>query len=406
MISDQQVAERLVSIARRLRERGVKVGTMEIEMAFRLYKAAAALSGYNYFPLAKIVEAVFVKRDYERRILEEALRGDPLTSSSEVREKRELPESGRRRRQLGRTAARREPATRRSAEGVELLKRYLETENPGYLDMIREELSRNRDRGLTQRRAGGNAPVEKLVAKFALDPSDYATLAKIAALEGGEVALLSLKFLTSKKRRKEAEKLAKTLSARAYAKAVRAGRARWEKSPIGERIDLRKTLFLKARGKLAELAFKRKAKRGAAALVIDRSDSMRKHAAHIVEIASAYLPVASHVILFSDDVEVTRVSGSKSRVYLLAKVLDLTFHGYTNISKALRCVRRHVRPPSDIVLISDLQQTIRDSSPLEILDKLGKSGYRILVYTTAEAAELFAGSLSGNVKFLPLDSGP
>jgi uncharacterized protein with von Willebrand factor type A (vWA) domain len=154
---------------------------------------------------------------------------------------------------------------------------------------------------------------------------------------------------------------------------------------------------LKSRGKIGEVAYRRRRKTANIVLIIDRSDSMRKHADKIVEIASAYLNKASHLVLFSDEVKVTSISSWKSRLYLLDQILDLSFHGYTNITMALRQARRLAKPGSTLVLISDLQQTIKDHSPLKLIEDLGKGGYRIIIYTTKEASRVLGTTLRGDI---------
>lgn len=395
MSSQSDIARRLVSIANRLRERGVKVGTMEIETALRLYKAAILLSGYNYYPLSRIIDAVFVKRDYEKTILDDVLRST-VGESIEKGEETPSKKKGKAERKQEKSRAM-GGSSSRGRRCLEMLKRYLETENQGYLDMIREELRIDTRSEVKEYRVGGEITLEKLIARFALNPRDYSALARIALMEGGETAILAMRHLSSKRKRRVAEQIASMLAKLSGGRRLRVKGGKWEKTYQRERIDIRRTLVLKSRGKIGEVAYRRRRKTANIVLIIDRSDSMRKHADKIVEIASAYLNKASHLVLFSDEVKVTSISSWKSRLYLLNQILDLSFHGYTNITMALRQARRLAKPGSTLVLISDLQQTIKDHSPLKLIEDLGKGGYRIIIYTTKEASRVLGTTLRGDI---------
>jgi len=393
--SQSDIARRLVSIANRLRERGVKVGTMEIETALRLYKAAILLSGYNYYPLSRIIDAVFVKRDYEKAILDDVLRST-VGESVERGEEAPSKKKGKAERKQEKSRAM-GGSSSRGRRCLEMLKRYLETENQGYLDMIRDELRIDTRSEVKEYRVGGEIALEKLIARFALNPRDYSALARIALMEGGETAILAMRHLSSKRKRRVAEQIASMLAKLSGGRRLRVKGGKWEKTYQRERIDIRRTLVLKSRGKIGEVAYRRRRKAANIVLIIDRSDSMRKHADKIVEIASAYLNKASHLVLFSDEVKVTSISSWKSRLYLLDQILDLSFHGYTNITMALRQARRLAKPGSTLVLISDLQQTIKDHSPLKLIEDLGKGGYRIIIYTTKEASRVLGTTLRGDI---------
>jgi uncharacterized protein with von Willebrand factor type A (vWA) domain len=393
--SQSDIAKRLVSIANRLRERGVKVGTMEIETALRLYKAAILLSGYNYYPLSRIIDAVFVKRDYEKAILDDVLRST-VGESVERGEEASSKKKGKAERKQEKSRAM-GGSSSRGRRCLEMLKRYLETENQGYLDMIRDELRIDTRSEVKEYRVGGEITLEKLIARFALNPRDYSALARIALMEGGETAILAMRHLSSKRKRRVAEQIASMLVKLSGGRRLRVKGGKWEKTYQRERIDIRRTLVLKSRGKIGEVAYRRRRKTANIVLIIDRSDSMRKHADKIVEIASAYLNKASHLVLFSDEVKVTSISSWKSRLYLLDQILDLSFHGYTNITMALRQARRLAKPGSTLVLISDLQQTIKDHSPLKLIEDLGKGGYRIIIYTTKEVSRVLGTTLRGDI---------
>uniref|UniRef100_A0A7C1E5T2 VWA domain-containing protein n=1 Tax=Fervidicoccus fontis TaxID=683846 RepID=A0A7C1E5T2_9CREN len=393
--SQSDIARRLVSIANRLRERGVRVGTMEIETALRLYKAAILLSGYNYYPLSRIIDAVFVKRDYEKAILDDVLRST-VGESVERGEEAPSKKKGKAERKQEKSRAM-GGSSSRGRRCLEMLKRYLETENQGYLDMIRDELRIDTRSEVKEYRVGGEIALEKLIARFALNPRDYSALARIALMEGGETAILAMRHLSSKRKRRVAEQIASMLAKLSGGRRLRVKGGKWEKTYQRERIDIRRTLVLKSRGKIGEVAYRRRRKAANIVLIIDRSDSMRKHADKIVEIASAYLNKASHLVLFSDEVKVTSISSWKSRLYLLDQILDLSFHGYTNITMALRQARRLAKPGSTLVLISDLQQTIKDHSPLKLIEDLGKGGYRIIIYTTKESSRVLGTTLRGDI---------
>ena len=398
MSSDSDIARKLISIANRLRERGIRVGTMEVETALRLYKSAVLLSGYNYYPLSRIIDAVFVKRDYEKAVLDDVLRN----ITGETAEREEAPPSKKKGvREKGREKPKvYEGPPSRSRRCLEMLKRYLETENQGYLDMIIDELRLHERRELREYRVGGEIALEKLLARFALNPRDYNALARIALMEGGEIAILAMRYLSSNRKRRVAEQIASMLSRSSRGKRLRFKGGKWEKTYQKERMDIRRTLVLKSRGKIGEIAYKKRRRTTNIVLIVDRSDSMRKHADKIVEIASAYLNKASHLVLFSDEVKVTSISSWKSRLYLFNQILDLSFHGYTNISMALRQARRIAKPGSTLVLISDLQQTIKDSSPLKLIEEMGKSGYKIIIYTTKDFSRMLERTLRGDITLI------
>ncbi len=442
---EEKVLSKLYAIAAYLRKRGVPVSTQEVEIAYRLYETAKALSSLSYFPLKKIVEAVFLKREEHRILIDEAIaiQEQPV---EEVLAKRERRVAGVKFREKPKrdTAYKRgkAPVTREfierasfkelenislskldkkgikderfrdkvmAARQLKLLKMYLETENPGYLDMLREEIrvSHKRRGDPSRRDAAATDPrvnaLLNCLEKIAYNPEDPRSLVSIAELAGGDMAVSIIEYsLRDKKRRPIAEAVAhKVLSRRGARRKGVAGQ--WRKTKTNGRPDLRRTMSNIARGMLGEIVYKRREGTPPVILVVDRSDSMRKHASQLLDIASSYFDITENLILFSDSVEILRVRRALSKTYFIEKLLDIGFAGYTNITLALRVAGRLARPGSTVVVISDMQQTVRDEPYVRELERLSRKRVKTIIYTLKENIPILRAQAPHNIRFLPLE---
>ncbi len=442
---EEKVLSKLCTIAAYLRKRGVPVSTQEVETAYRLYETAKALSSLGCFPLRKIIEAVFLKREEHRILVDEAIaiQEQPMEKIPARRERRvagvKFREKPRRDNicKRGKTSVTREFIEKASfkelenislskldkkgikdersrdkvmaARQLKLLKMYLETENQGYLDMLREEIrvSHKRRGDPSRRDAAATDPrvnaLLNCLEKIAYNPEDPKSLVSIAELAGGDVAVSIIEYsLRDKKRRPIAEAVAhKVLSRRGARRKGAAGQ--WKKTKTNGRLDLRRTMSNIARGMLGEIVYRKREGTPPVILVVDRSDSMRKHASQLLDIASSYFDITENLILFSDSVEVLRVRKTLSKTYFIEKLLDIGFAGYTNITLALRVAGKLARPGSTVVVISDMQQTVRDEPYVRELERLSRKRVKTIIYTLKENIPILRAQAPHNIRFLPLE---
>jgi len=276
---------------------------------------------------------------------------------------------------------------------------------------LREELrASNKRRGDRSREdaLAGEARQQRLfelLNRFVENPESGRTLLEIAELGGSDVAVKALRYMSKRKNLAfYAEALATrvlTLSGRGrteHGKTITG----WTKSSYGERLDLRKTLLKTVRSQVHEPVYKRRRRVRTATLIVDRSSSMRKAAERVLEIAVSYYPITENLVLFSDDVEVIRITPSLSRRFILERLLSLDFNGYTNISKALRSAERIAKSGSTAILISDMEQTVEDSPYVLEIEKLLRKRVKLVVYTLDEYIPELRRALCKSVVLKPL----
>ncbi|ADI32529.1 vWA domain-containing protein [Staphylothermus hellenicus] len=155
-------------------------------------------------------------------------------------------------------------------------------------------------------------------------------------------------------------------------------------SSIRGRMDVRKTVFNYSRFNY-NIVKRDKDREFRVFTLIDISGSMIKHSLWAVLSLASIMPIVKNIILFSDKVFVNKPPGSLNRgliVNYLEKLFIEGFKGYTNISLALRTVKKFSRSNDYILLFSDLEQTVADTEPWIIAEKLiSKNKVNLVVFT-------------------------
>jgi hypothetical protein len=144
------------------------------------------------------------------------------------------------------------------------------------------------------------------------------------------------------------------------------------------RLDLRKAMRLRFFISSAyDIAVTRRSKEKVV-LVVDKSGSMKPYAAACIIAAASFAENLSRIVLFDSQVYVLK-GGKLSLDRLLDILFNVEFEGYTNVTAALlEAVKGH--PPSKLVLISDLRQTVASSiPPRAVIERIVRSGWRIYV---------------------------
>jgi len=144
-------------------------------------------------------------------------------------------------------------------------------------------------------------------------------------------------------------------------------------SPPG-RFDSRRTIYNVVRRSPRPLVYVRRMRARPIVLVLDASGSMLEYAAWSIAVASMFPRHVRRLVVFREDVEVH--DGPLSRRVLAEVLLSTRFQGYTNISAALRAA--NVPGVRNVVVISDLRQTVGDEPVAEAASRLVRAGKRLL----------------------------
>ncbi|ABN70120.1 hypothetical protein Smar_1022 [Staphylothermus marinus F1] len=153
---------------------------------------------------------------------------------------------------------------------------------------------------------------------------------------------------------------------------------------IRGRMDVRKTVFNYSRFNY-NIAKRDKEKEFRVNTLIDISGSMIKHSLWAIFSLASIMPIVKNIILFSDKVFINKPPSSLNRgliVNYLEKLFIEGFKGYTNISLALRTAEKLSKSNDYILLFSDLEQTVSDTKPWIIAEKLiNKNKVNIVIFT-------------------------
>ncbi len=435
----------IIEIANYMRSKGAAISTHDVELAIRLYRSARALSTYSYFPLKQVLESVFVKRIEDEKIFYEAYSAvtgykipihvnkpnyhkhnnldttiNQAKQSGYKQEKNNTEFSWRELEEISLSKLRKKGITDpvvkekvKLAKQLKNMKKYLETQDTAYLDLLETELKTSHKRWGERNSIEGRAidtsfkKVYENLVKLVNNPNDPRALILLAREVKGDFAVKAIKYSLSKGNKTLAEHIASAIlkQTRQGRRLREVRRTGWENDYHGTRTNIRKTLHNIVRGYPNKIVYKRKRKTKTITLIVDKSDSMRKHSSSIIEIASKYYNYTDKIVLFDEKVEVTRVTSSTSRAFLLDKLLKLDFSGYTNISRALRETMKESQPGSTIVIISDLEQTIEDEPYYKELERLARKKHSIIIYTLSKyIPELKQRLLSTRITLRPLEA--
>ncbi|MGC9121789.1 MAG: vWA domain-containing protein, partial [Thermogladius sp.] len=146
------------------------------------------------------------------------------------------------------------------------------------------------------------------------------------------------------------------------------------------RLDVRSTLFNYTRFNY-RMVFEDFPRKRSITAVVDVSGSMLRYSMWTLVALASVVELVDKIVLFWDRTEVVRPPVKKTRPLIyrfLERVYTQRFKGYTNISQAIR-VAVSSRPGRIVVLVSDLQQTVRDVDPWLEVRNLIDRGIRVVV---------------------------
>ncbi len=275
---------------------------------------------------------------------------------------------------------------KRLAEASTAIDRFLETSDEAYLDYALYELDRARSEASDNTEASAVEAVEG-VAKALREGNTYL----VASLLDGRVDLYS-KFEVLYRLFKASEsrgdprtrRIAYMLMSLLWRTAVLgiggfSLSKRRVKSPQGERVEVRETVFKLARLR-SEIVWSSRARLRRVVLLLDKSASMRRHAFYALAAAAGLAPLLRAVILFDEEVrEIPARRLGRSPVQVAEKLLSTHFHGFTDIRLAVRyAVGRY--PPQRMILVSDMRQTVKPlDSHVEALVDAARRGWKVFV---------------------------
>lgn len=149
----------------------------------------------------------------------------------------------------------------------------------------------------------------------------------------------------------------------------------------GDRVAIRNTIYNFLRLNY-RVVFLRKIRGRQVVAVLDVSGSMLPYSLWAIIALATIIHRVKYLVLFSDYVDVVKVSKKKSIVLkLLSNLCRRVFQGYTDIAYAVSLVASKLCSNRSIVIvISDLKQT-KPGDPLQAFMKLVEKGCKIIVIT-------------------------
>jgi hypothetical protein len=431
---------RILKIARLMREMGSKISTDEVEKAVRLYRTAEALSDFGFFPIRKVLESVFVKKKEDMEKLDKAIRsvesGEDIEHeitvkprkntfkgkkvSSKVKSSRkkineqELSWSELEKMSIGKLKRMRLDTDENIKRmilyrQVEMLSNYYRTGNSGYLELLKDKMTKasQKRKGNYESKEGASLggryrEIEEAVYRLAYNPEDPSALRILSREIGENFAIDALRFLISRKKRAVAEHIASQLVGMAVGKGKK---IKIKKSPHRRyRLNIRATAYYTARTQVPTLIYFGKKEDKGITLLVDKSDSMRKHYASAVSIVLSYFDRIKRIYLFDEDVKQISLKKWHSKRYLLEEVLKAGTSGYTNISMALRKIESTLKPGSHLVIVSDMEQTVADESYILAILRLRRKNVKVNIYTIDKHIDDLKSLLEPEVKVYQMGS--
>lgn len=427
---------RITKIANAMRDMGTKIGTDQIERAIRLYRTAKTLSQYSYFPLFKVLEGVFVKKKNDFIKLEKAflsaeekrslgsesprivddyrrkIRSNKSINVAGKKEKTEL--SWKEVEKLSMKKLKRMKLdTTENVEKlniyrlVETLWNYYRTGNHGYIEMLEDQLAKNsqKRKGIYDNKEGLSIGkrynlVEKAVEKLVVNPEDPHALAILSNEIGEKFAIDVIRFLILSGKKSLAEHLSSKFISVAVSR-TREGKKRTREKT--SRLDLRKMLFLSMRSNYPVPIYVDQKKSRGVVVLVDKSDSMRKHYAEAVMLVASLFYSIRKIYLFDEDIKPISLKRWHSKRYLIEEIIKSGVSGYTNITRALKKLENTLRPGDHLIVISDMEQTIADESYITAINRLEKKNVKITLFTIEKHISQLKQLLDPGVKIYPMD---
>ena len=432
-----KLAER---IGNALRTRGIQYTIHDLETIVRLYKAASYLG--KGIPVEKLVLTVLARdpesehdlkrrfttpNQYSRKAIVEKVAHKPLKQISFRKTKKlkndklwESYISGKKSSIASRSPL--EPGNRLrqghipglDKDSMELLnytKKFLESENEGYLDMIEERLStltkrsssdtgEGREPGIGVKRGSANKVFYESLKKLVENPKSHDAIIGIAYAYGHFLAPYIVKYVTGRKfGDRNSAKILRYIGMKYSRKMAKHVLDRRLITYSGhtfrrtKRVSLRYTIFNYTRLKIGHITYKEPRYKNDFLIILDRSDSMKKYSENIIRILLAIFDKSGFIITFSDSIKKYSLKNAVKTPMILQSILSEGFHGYTDVIKALKEGVRHARRKT-VIIISDFEQTI------ETTERLGRHLYRLImvanrvvIYTTPRGQVMVSNEL-------------
>ncbi len=437
-------SEDMVRLAERigttLRTRGIQYTIHDLETIVRLYKAASYL-GIS-IPVEKLVLTVLAKNPESEHNLKRRLTipnsNSRYTLAGKVTHKSLKQSSFRKTKNhknynslksysMGKKssiATLNEPSSRDrlrqshipdlNKDVIELLnytKKFLESENEGYLDMIEERLStltkrsssdtgKGREPGIGVKRGYANKVFYESLKKLVENPKSHDAILGIAYAYGHFLAPYIVKYITG--RRFGDRNSAKILRYIGMKYSRKMAKQVLERNLIiysghtfkrTKKVSLRYTIFNYARLKIGQITYKEPRHKNDFLIILDRSDSMKKYSENIIRILLAIFDKSGFIITFSDSIKKYSLKNAVKTPLILQNILSEGFHGYTDVIKALKEGIRHARRKT-VIIISDFEQTIETNERIGMhLYRLITVANKVVIYTTPEGQVMLSNEL-------------
>jgi len=164
-------------------------------------------------------------------------------------------------------------------------------------------------------------------------------------------------------------------------------RGRVKYSGTRGRLAVRKTVYRVIRGDYS-IVRKYREKYDKVIAIVDTSGSMLKYSLWTIASLAAILPIVKAIVLFSDTVRVfkpPKKSFTQLALRYLEQVFSSGFKGYTNISLALREAGKLASGSDVAIVLTDLEQTVRDTEPwIEVQSLLKRKCKRMIFIVPPE----------------------